>query len=262
MSACAGAQEGGSRVSACAHADPFSVSVCAGAQEGGSCVIVCAYKDPFSVSACAGAREGGYCVSKAAHKGLFSVSASAGAQEGGSCVRACAHKDFFSVSARAGAREGGSCVSVSACKGEGTLFVSTRACAHVGGLCVSKGGSATSSVRFNTEHDVELCGIFGLRDNLANRENEPGLQDAAGVSPPADKCTPGFSPRCFLSPQECRFQDFMAMTPPLGSGSSLSPPQRLLPQMDLVATNSHPSLDFLTISQFLKNSDDIVNARR
>ena len=83
-----------------------------------------------------------------------------------------------------------------------------------------------------------------------------GLRDASFVSPPADECTPGFSPQCLTSPQECcGVQEFMTMTPSLRSGSSVAAPQRLLPRMDLVATNPQTPVDLLTISQFIKNSD-------
>jgi hypothetical protein len=125
---------------------------------------------------------------------------------------------LFSESLSTGVGEGGSSVSASSCKIEGT--------------------------------------IFGLRDNLARREHGMGLRDAAGVTPAADKCTPGFSFQCLISPQECcGVQEFMTMTPPLGSGSSVPAPQRLLLTMDLVATNPQTPVDLLTTSHFVKNSE-------
>jgi hypothetical protein len=94
-----------------------------------------------------------------------------------------------------------------------------------------------------------------LQDDLASREDGMGLRDAAGVSPPADECTPGFSPQCIISPQECRgVQEFMTISPLLGSGSSVAAPQRLLQRMDFAATNPQTPVDLLTISQFIKNS--------
>ena len=201
----ASAREGGGSI--------FSVSACAGAQEGGTLV-----------SAHTEARAQGSCVSETdRHKGgdsLISVSTPeggtlvsacadlitqgsshiskcpylrAGAHEAGSCVSlstcnpsACKVQcSLVSASVSASVGEGGSCVSASSCKIEHTLFsVSAQ---QEGGYCVREGGST----------------IFGLRDNLANRENEMGLQDAAGVSSPADECTPGFSHQCLISPQEC-----------------------------------------------------------
>ncbi len=173
------------------------------------------------------------------------MSARARAQARDSCISETDRKRLY---LRTGSQESGSFVSPSASNTSDcrcSLFSeSTSTGAGEGGSCVSA-----------SSHKIEGT-IFGLQDDLARRENGMGLRDAAGVSPPADKCTPGFSPQCLISPQECcGVQEFMTMTPPLGSGSSVAAPQRLLPRMDLVATNPRTPVDLSTIRQFIKNSE-------